>query len=192
NGIFSDLYDPSATSLRGFGGYLRLAKDAGSWEWETAVNYRSPGFEVNDIAFMNRADYVWTLANVMRVWNKPNHWYRNWIAIVGGQSQWNFDGDHTAGQLHAFTGGQLANYWNLAFYTELYPETSDDRLTRGGPVENQPTGRLFHARMNTDQRKRFVFSTRHNYIDDALGGWYYGGSGSITLKPRSNVQLSLG
>ncbi|HKP76216.1 MAG TPA: DUF5916 domain-containing protein, partial [Longimicrobiaceae bacterium] len=190
NGIFSDLYDPSATALRGFGGYLRFAKDAGPWEWETAVNYRSPGFEVNDIAFMNRADYVWTLANVMRSWQKPTHWYRNWIAILGGQSQWNFDGDHTAGQLHAFTGGQLANYWNLAFYTEFYPETSDDRLTRGGPVARQPTGRLLHARMNTDQRKRFVFSTRQNYITDALGGWYYNTSAGVTLKPQSNVQLS--
>ena len=192
NGIFSDRLDPSATALRGYGGYLRMAKDAGAWEWETAVNYRSPGFEVNDLAFMNRADYVWTLANVMRVWNKPTKLYRNWIAILGGQSQWNFDGDHTSGQLAAFTGGQLANYWNMAFYIELYPETTDDRLTRGGPAAHQPTGRLLHWRMNTDTRKRFSFSTRHNYITDALGGWYYGTNASLQAKPASNIQLSLG
>jgi hypothetical protein len=192
NGIFSDALDPSATTLRGFGGYLRMAKDAGPWQWETAVNYRSPGFEVNDVAFMNRADYVWTLANVMRRWTQPTSWYRNWIAIVGGQSQYNFDGDRTAGQLHAYTGGQLANYWNLAFYTELYPEVSDDRLTRGGPVARQPSGYLLHARMNTDLRRRVSFSTRHNYVSDALGGWYYGTSASVQVKPASNIQLSLG
>ncbi|MFL5383953.1 MAG: DUF5916 domain-containing protein [Longimicrobiaceae bacterium] len=192
NALFSDLLDPSATALRGFGGYLRMAKDAGPWEWETAVNYRSPGFEVNDIAFMNRADYVWTLANVMRAWRKPTNWYRDWIAIVGGQSQWNFDGDRTAAQLHAFTGGQLANYWNLAFYTELYPENTDDRLTRGGPAARQPTGYLLHARMNTDLRRKVSFSTRHNYVTDALGGWYYGTNASLQFKPASNVQLSFG
>ncbi|HEV7588153.1 MAG TPA: DUF5916 domain-containing protein [Longimicrobium sp.] len=192
NAIFSDLLDPSATALRGYGGYLRMAKDAGGWEWETAVNYRSPGFEVNDAAFLNRADFIWTLANVMRSWTKPTSWYRDWIAIVGGQSQYNFDGDRTAGQLHAFTGGQLANYWNLAFYTELYPEVSDDRLTRGGPVARQPSGYLLHARMNTDQRRKLWFSTRHNYITDALGGWYYGTNASVSVRPASNVQLSLG
>ncbi|HEX8242515.1 MAG TPA: DUF5916 domain-containing protein, partial [Longimicrobium sp.] len=192
NGIFSDLLDPGATALRGYGGYLRMARDAGGWQWETAVNYRSPGFEVNDAAFLNRADFVWMLANVMRSWTRPTSWYRNWIAILGGQSQWNFDGDHTAGQLHAFTGGQLANYWNLAFYTEFYPETSDDRLTRGGPVARQPSGRLLHARMNTDPRRKLMFSTRHNYITDALGGWYYGASGSVQVKPTSYIQLSLG
>ena len=192
NAIFSDLLDPSATALRGYGGYLRMAKDAGAWQWETAVNYRSPGFEVNDAAFLNRADFIWTLANVMRRWDKPNGWHRNWIAILGGQSQYNFDGDHTAGQLHAFTGGQLANYWNLAFYTELYPETSDDRLTRGGPVARQPSGYLLHARFNTDQRRKLWFSNRQNYITDALGGWYYGTSATVSVRPASNVQLSLG
>jgi hypothetical protein len=169
-----------------------MAKDAGNWQWEGAVNYRSPGFEVNDAAFLTRADFIWTLANVMRRWDKPTSLYRNWIAILGGQQQFNFDGDRTAGQLHAFTGGQLANYWNLAFYTEFYPETSDDRLTRGGPVARQPSGRLLHARMSTDSRKPFVFGMRHNYITDALGGWYYGTNFSVDVKPRPNVQLSLG
>jgi hypothetical protein len=192
NAVFSDRLDSSATSLRGYGGYLRMAKDAGRWQWETAVNYRSPGFEVNDAAFLSRADIIWTLANVMRRWDKPTHLYRNWIAILGGQSQWNFDGDHTAGQLAAFTGGQLANYWNLAFYTELYPETSDDRLTRGGPVARQPTGYLLHARWNTDERQKVWFSNRNTYIGDALGGWYYSTSGTMSVRPASNVQLSLG
>jgi hypothetical protein len=192
NAIFSDLLDPSATALRGYGGYLRMAKDAGRWQWETAVNYRSPGFEVNDAAFLSRADLIWTLANVMRRWDRPTHLYRNWIAILGGQSQWNFDGDHTAGQLHAFTGGQLANYWNLAFYTELYPETTDDRLTRGGPAARQPTGYLLHARWNTDQRQKVWFSNRNSYIHDGLGGWYFNTSGTVSVRPASNVQLSLG
>ncbi|HET7228371.1 MAG TPA: DUF5916 domain-containing protein [Longimicrobium sp.] len=192
NGIFSDLLDPGATGLRGFGGYLRMAKDAGGWQWETAVNYRSPGFEVNDAAFLTRADYVWTLANVMRSWQKPTKLYRSWAAILGGQQQFNFDGDRTAGQLHAFFGGQLANYWNLAFYTELYPEVSDDRLTRGGPVVRQPGGHLLHARFSTDARRKVVFSNRNNYITDALGGWYFNTSASVQVKPAPNVQLSLG
>ncbi|HET6762322.1 MAG TPA: DUF5916 domain-containing protein, partial [Longimicrobiaceae bacterium] len=192
NGIFSDALDGAATALRGHGGYLRAAKDAGDWQFETQVNYRSPGFEVNDAAFLTRADYVWTLANVMRRWTKPTKHYRNWTTILGGQRQYNFDGDVTAAQLHFFSGGQLANYWNVAVYTELYPEVHDDRLTRGGPVVNQPTGHLLHARMNTDPRKQVVFSTAHDYVTDALGGYQYNGNASLRIKPAANVELSLG
>jgi hypothetical protein len=192
NGLFSDALDASATALRGYGGYLRFAKDAGDWEWEAQANYRSPGFEVNDAAFLQRADYVWTLANVMKRWNKPTSHYRFWQAILGGQRQYNFDGDVTQAQLHFFTGGQLANWWNVAFYTELYPQVTDDRLTRGGPAVTQPTGRLLHARMSTDPRSRLVFSTGHYYITDALGGYSYQGDASVRFKPATNFQLSVG
>ncbi|HYH78561.1 MAG TPA: DUF5916 domain-containing protein [Longimicrobium sp.] len=192
NGLFSDLLDTQATALRGYGGYLRMAKDAGDWRWEGAVNYRSPGFEVNDAAFLTRADHVWTLANVQRNWTTPNKVFRDWTAIVGMQNQFNYDGDRTSAQLHAFTGGQLANYWSLAFYTELYPEVSDDRLTRGGPVVHQPRGRLLHARMNTDTRRDVSLSTSHDYVSDALGGWYYGANATVTVKPVPALRLSLG
>ncbi|HET6764724.1 MAG TPA: DUF5916 domain-containing protein, partial [Longimicrobiaceae bacterium] len=57
NGLFTSAFDPTLTAMRGYGGYTRLAKDQGAWQWETMVNYRSPGFEVNDLAFLTRADY---------------------------------------------------------------------------------------------------------------------------------------
>jgi hypothetical protein len=71
NGLFSDAFDPSLTALRGYGVYSRIAKDAGDWRWELAGNARSPGFEVNDIAFLTRTDFIWLNANVMRSWTTP-------------------------------------------------------------------------------------------------------------------------
>ncbi|HEX2094697.1 MAG TPA: DUF5916 domain-containing protein [Longimicrobiaceae bacterium] len=192
NGLFSDELDASATSLRGYGGYLRMAKDAGEWQWESAVNYRSPGFEVNDAAFLQRADYVWMLGNVMRRWTRPTRHYRDWTTIVGGQQEYNYDGDRTAAQLHAFTGGLLPNYWNLAFYTELYPEVNDDRLTRGGPVVRRPGGYLLHSRVSTDARKKLVFSIRGNYFGFADDARYYSLDTSLRVKPAPNVQFSIG
>jgi hypothetical protein len=192
NGLFSDVLDASATSLRGYGGYMRMAKDAGDWQWEGAVNYRSPGFEVNDAAFLQRADYVWNLANVMRVWNTPTRHYRQWLVIAGGQHEVNFDGDRTAAQLHAFTGGQLANYWNVAFYTEWYPEVSDDRASRGGPVVRRAGGHLLHARMSTDSRKKVVFQVSENLLDYSDGGRYVNTNVGLRVKPAPNVELSFG
>ncbi|HEX6913483.1 MAG TPA: DUF5916 domain-containing protein [Longimicrobium sp.] len=192
NGIFSDALDLSATALRGFGGYLRMAKDAGPWRWEGAVNYRSPGYEVNDAAFLQRADFVWTLANVAYNWTKPTRWYRDWFMIFGGQHETNFDGDRTSAQLHAFAGGQLANYWNVAVYTEVYPEVFDDRATRGGPVVRRAGGYLLHTRASTDSRKRFVFSGTVNHLSWTDGARVLSTNGSVRVKPAPNVQFSLG
>jgi len=192
NGIFSDELAPGATELRGYTAYLRMARDAGSWQWETAVNSRSPGFEVNDASLLNRSDFTWFLANAMRRWNKPTGVYRWWQGIAGAEWQYNYDGDLTSAQVHAFTGGQLNNYWDVAFYTELHPEVSDDRLTRGGPVVRAPAEYLLHARGNTDSRKRVVFTLSADYVGDADGGSYQGVSGSVRFKPAPNLQLSFG
>jgi hypothetical protein len=147
---------------------------------------------VNDAAFLNRADYVWTLANVMRVWTRPTRWYRDWVVIGGGQHELNYDGDRTAAQLHAFTGGQLANYWNAAFYAEWYPEVSDDRLSRGGPTVRRPGGYLLHTRMSTDSRKPLVFNASVDHVRYADDARYLGLNASVRLKPAPNVQFSIG
>jgi hypothetical protein len=192
NGLFSDLLDASATSLRGYGGYLRLAKDAGAWQWESAVNYRSPGFEVNDAAFLHRADYVWMLGNVRYNWTKPTRHYRWWQTLLGAQQEYNFDGDRTALQYHALTGGQLANYWYLNLFTYLRPEVSDDALTRGGPVVRRPRELFMSARLSTDSRKAVVLTTSPFHSRNAEGALGYGVNLDVRFKPASNVQLSLG
>ena len=87
NGIFSDLLDPAATALRGYGGYLRMAKDAGEWRWEGAVNYRSPGFEVNDIAFLTARTTCGRWRTCCARGTQPTSWYRNWCDPWAAQQQ---------------------------------------------------------------------------------------------------------
>ena len=77
DGFFDAPYDPLRHRLRGYGFYTRLAKNGGNWLWETAQNWRSPGFEVNDLVVLDRADYKWMNANVGRQWTMPTSWYRN-------------------------------------------------------------------------------------------------------------------
>ncbi|HST60493.1 MAG TPA: DUF5916 domain-containing protein [Longimicrobium sp.] len=192
NGLFSDALDAGATGLRGYGGYLRMAKDAGNWLWEGVANVRSPGFEVNDASYQTRGDVLWGLVNVSRQWNKPTRHFRNWTAILGGQSEWNYDGDGTGSRLHAYTGGQLPNYWNVVFYTELHQSSIDDRLTRGGPAVRRTGAYLLHTRFNTDPRKPFVFSNAYNYSEDTGGGRYVGVEASLRFKPAPNVSLTVG
>lgn len=157
DGLFGVRYDTTATALRGYGLYTRLAKENGDWLWETAQNWRSPGFEVNDLAFLDRADYRWMNVNVGRQWTTPTSWYRNIFTSVGGQQQFNYDGLRTDQQAQFYYGLEFLNYWNLRTFAIYHPTVDDDRLTRGGPVVKR-TGYTFgHVQVSTDPRRRAVF-----------------------------------
>ncbi|MDQ3696712.1 MAG: carbohydrate binding family 9 domain-containing protein [Gemmatimonadota bacterium] len=184
--------DSGRTRLAGYGGYARLAKDAGDWLWETQVNYRSPGFEVNDIAFLTRADYVWMNANLARQWTTPGRWYRSIFATAGGQQQFNYDGDLIDRQIHGFFGPTLSNYWDGSLFFIYRPATLEDRLTRGGPVVMRGTSRTTFLNLETDSRKRVVFGTSPTYGWNDEGDYGYSVNLDATIKPASNVSLTLG
>ena len=191
NGTFSDRYDPSLTSLRGFAGYMRASKESGDWLFETALNLRSPGFEVNDIAFLTRADYAWMNANLFRQWQKPTKYYRQAYWIIGGQQQYNFDGDRNDLQVQNFVEAQLPNYWWVSGWIMRRPEVFEDRLTRGGPVVRRSGAWYSSVNVNTDSRKRVSFSVNPEMgrFDD--GGRSIGLYTSIRAKPASNIVLSM-
>jgi hypothetical protein len=155
-GFFDAQYDTLATALHGYGFYTRLAKDNGSWLWETAQNWRSPGFEVNDLAYLDRADYKWMNANIGRQWTVPTNWYRSINTIAGGQQQFSYDGLRTDAQLQAFYAMQFTNYWNLRTFWIYHPTVDDDRLTRGGPAVKRTGYDFGHFEVSTDARGRAV------------------------------------
>lgn len=192
NGLFSDAYDLDAGRLSGYGGYARVAKDAGEWIWESSVNYRSPGFEVNDIAFLTRSDYFWHNVNFARSVTKPSKAFRNYFLVTGGQQQFNYDGDLIDRQYHAGLFGQFANYWPVNFFVIRRPETYEDRLTRGGPTVRRRGSTTWFGFLGTDARKPISFSTNPTYGYSEAGTVGYSYDLSITYKPANNVQLSLG
>lgn len=157
-GLFAAPYDTLATSMRGYGLYTRLAKETGSWLWETAQSWRSPGFEVNDLAYLNRADYRSMNANVSRQWTTPTRWYRNVTTIVGAEQEFNYDGLRTYEDVHAYYSIVLPSYWRIRTYAMHHATVDDDRLTRGGPVVKRDGYNHGYAQVSTDPRGRAVFN----------------------------------
>ena len=157
DGLFSTRYDTTATSMQGYGLYTRLAKENGSWLWEVQQNWRSPGFEVNDLSFLDRTDYRWMSGNLARQWTKPSSWYRSIFAIAGAQQEFNYDGLRTDFERQAYLGLEFLNYWNLRTFAIYHPTVDDDRLTRGGPVVKRTGYKFGHFQVSTDPRRRAVF-----------------------------------
>jgi len=191
NGLFSDRFDPTLTSMRGWGTYARIAKDGGDWRWETQMNVRSPGFENNDIAFLTRTDYVWMNGNISKQWTVPGSWYRSIFTSLGAQQQYNFDGDLTDRQFHGYFGFETPFYWDFNSFLILRPEVYDDRLTRGGPVVRRPATGYVQASVFTDSRKPVFFGLFPSYAWNAEGGHEIGLGVDVTLKPLSNISLTL-
>jgi hypothetical protein len=192
DGLFGARYDTLATAMRGYGLYTRLAKDNGDWLWETAQNWRSPGFEVNDLAFLDRADYRWMNANVGRQWTVPTGWYRNIFTSVGGQQQFNFDGLRTDNQQQVYYGMEFLNYWNLRTFAIHHPTVDDDRLTRGGPAVKRTGYDFGHVQLSTDARRRAVFDLsveRGRGIDSPTRAFIF--SPGVALKPAASVFVQL-
>ena len=192
DGFLTNRLDPDATAMRGAGAYLRLAKDAGNWLWEAAVNARTPGFEANDLAFLTRADYIWYNANIFRYWSRPTRWYRDLSMILGGQEQQNFDGDITDRQLHGFIGITTRNFWNFNVFYITRPDMLDDRLLRGGPSVEKPSVNALGMNMGSDSRGRINFHSYGEYSTNRLGGRGMNLGAGITYRPAPNATLTLG
>jgi hypothetical protein len=194
DGLFDTDYDPTRTSLSGYGFYARLAKETGNWLFETTQNWRSPGFENNDMGVLNRADYKWMLANVARQWTTPGKWYRSIWTSAGAQQQFNYEGDRTDIDYHANVSTTLKNYWNLGVFNIYHPSYQDERLTRGGPTVKHYGYNMYSFNFNGDSRKRFVWGFNAGIIrpvdNDEGGRRFY--NPSLTIKPSASTSLSIG
>ncbi|HET6528350.1 MAG TPA: DUF5916 domain-containing protein, partial [Balneolaceae bacterium] len=88
--------DPDKTSLSGYAGEFSVGRFAGG-AWRGSFTYQvvSPGYEVNDIGFENRADYRGISYLLMYHKTDPVEPFRFYHAFVYSSQRWNFGGDLT-------------------------------------------------------------------------------------------------
>jgi hypothetical protein len=180
------------TSMSGLGGYARFSRESGKVLFEASTNFRTPAYNNNDITFFSRADYWWMAGNIFPQWTKPSKWYRSAYLIGGAQQQYNFDGDLTDRQLHAFAQIQTLSYWWLSTFWIHRPGVYDDRLTRGGPVVRRPGIDYFSFNASTDSRKKIVANFGADRGCNRQGDCDHSYFVNLELRPKSNMTLSLG
>jgi hypothetical protein len=192
DGFFSNRFDANATALRGLGAYARFAKETGDWWWEVAGNTRTPGYETNDYAFMRTSDYIWTNTNLLRLWSKRSSWYQSAAAIIGAQTQQNYEGNRNGAQLHQYLEMSTHGFWQIRQFVIHRPSTLDDRALRGGPLVGTPRSDFLDFSVATDRRHAVVGDVEVNYYWDEWGGTNPGVTLSATYRPAPNVSVSFG
>jgi hypothetical protein len=191
NGLFTNAYDPSLRTMRGYYAYGRVAKEGGNWLFELSSMVKSPGFEANDVGFISQVDRIWMHGSVVRQFTTPNRFARNMVFIAGGQQAYNFSGDLVDRQFQAYAEATLLNYWDVGAFLILSPRRLDDQATRGGPVVGRAGGFNSFYMVSTDSRKPIAFSTQPVF-GCRDGVCWYGGNLSVRLRPASNISVRVG
>jgi hypothetical protein len=185
--------DSGATSLTGFQGEVRVAKQAGAhWLGSFGVATVTPGYEIADLGSQRRAARLDVDGQVTYVQRKPGPFVRQWQASLNGRREMNYDGDPVLNQFVGTVFLQHLSYWSITAQTTFQPRSFDDRLTRGGPVALRPTMGSGLLEWTSDGRQPVVGTVGGFYQSDRAGGRDVQGWTSAQLKISPRWDLSVG
>ncbi|MDQ3281996.1 MAG: carbohydrate binding family 9 domain-containing protein [Acidobacteriota bacterium] len=184
-------YDPTRTSLTGWGGRAMLSKASGHWRPNLQTHVYSPGYETNDAGFMVRTDIVSSHALLQYVNDNPVKGFRSRTGWAGVWQSRNFAGDTIERGGLVDVQATFANYWTSRAALFVSPGSFSDRLTRGGPLVRTPSGWSSDLSVETDERKSLIANvTAH--LEHSDDGSYVRTTGiELAAQPRTNLRLSV-
>lgn len=185
-------FDPTRTSLSGWGGRAMLSKTTGIFRPNIQVRAYSPGFEVNDSGYMQRADMISTHAVMQVVDQNPTAHTRERDGWIGVWTNRNFEGDTLERGILSNVSITYANYWQTKASLLLVGSALDDRLTRGGPLARYPGGYSFDASVISDTRKKFSVEIDGHSERYGDGSYSRNADVLLTMRPAPTLQLSAG
>jgi uncharacterized protein DUF5916/cellulose/xylan binding protein with CBM9 domain len=185
--------DPSRTALNGTSGRIGIKKIGGQRvRFDFNGGFKSPGFDVNELGFIRRADERWT-ANWLQIRSeKPSRWLRSRYLNFNAFYMWNADGDAIVRAQNVNGNVNFKNNWSAGGGVGLELREFDDRLTRGGPGAYAEGYRNFWSWLNTDNRKPLSLSMFSGAGRNGVGGWFRENNVDLTYRPMSAITVATG
>jgi hypothetical protein len=186
--------DPTATSLNGHTGNIAFSKIAGErTRGNVSIGYQSPGFEPNDLGFVQRTDWIPLNSWVQFKWEKPRKYVRTVRINFNQWAALNFDGDVLNNGLNFNAHWNFQNQWSTGFGVNANFRTFDDRKTRGGPGSYNNPGWSTWQYWNTDDRKVVSLNWNSSFGRNPTGYWsYLNLEPGVTVRPASAFSASFG
>jgi hypothetical protein len=186
-------YNPAMTSLNGAAAMVGLNKIAGERvRFSSNVSMKSPGFDVNDLGFQQRAD-TRNMSNWMQWRNeRPSKYLRSFRFNLNQWAGWNHGGDLLNSGVNVNAHATFANQWSTGMGLNRFWQPFDDRATRGGPGAFRSASRSMWGYLNSDTRKPASFNV-FGFIGKASEGsfnWEIGPE--IGFRPTSFLTASAG
>jgi hypothetical protein len=185
-------FDSTRTSMSGYGTVIDGGRSGGEhWNFLLGLRTRSPGFEVNDIGYMNSADDILGVVWVGYRYREPKGIVKRIGLNLNLYQSVNYGGDDTG--LGGNINGSVVytNNWGTYFGIERMQEYLGTSLTRGGPLTLMPGRVNTWFGGGTDDRKRVMvgFDGGTHSTDVGPAG-YYGGP-YVTIRPSGRLEVRL-
>jgi len=186
------MYDPTRTSLSGAGGRVQINKLDGHLNFMTSVLWKTPGFEINDLGYLQQADRIMPL-----IWAGYSQWepkgiYRRYNVNADIWTIYNFGGVRVQTGFEANVIMTFRNFWNAWIYGNIQTDARDASLLRGGPTILTPGRRSINGGFSTDSRKKLELEFWGNYnkgFENNLENLSFGSG--LTWKPTNYLRISL-
>jgi hypothetical protein len=184
--------DPLAESLRGHSGNISFGKIAGGWtRMNVSVGYKSPGFDVNDVGFQQRADEIPQNAWFQIRRETPGKYARSGYLNFNQWSGFNFGGDRLQLGGNFNTHWQFQNLWSAGGGVNINARRFDDRRTRGGPGGYVEPYLSTWQYVGTNDR-RAVAVNWNSAFGRGGEGRFYEFQPSVVLRPVSSLSTEVG
>ena len=153
-------FDPTRTTLVGDAQRISISKfGGGNTRFQTVYQRFSPGYEINDVGYLQRAD-----EQLFRNWfaiqnNKPNSWQNRASYNFNTFNSWTAAGLPLNFGVNQNSHIEFKNTWwgHLGFnYNNFIGQQFSDREARGGPAIRKSPDASFWGGVEGDRRWQFV------------------------------------
>jgi hypothetical protein len=150
------------------------------------------GFDVNDLGFITRSNYVNTTGWVGRSRSDPTRHTRLWHSFVNWWALAGLSGPERNLGLNWWNRVQLQNYWELMGVVEYYADGISISALRGGPAMRAPARTFASYMLRTDPRRlaNWVFHLNGSPRTQD-GSWTASFGPGLTLRPADRAELEL-
>jgi Domain of unknown function (DUF5916) len=189
-------YDSARTSLGGDAEEVRFAKFGGGLlRFETSYQRVSPGFEVNDLGYLRRADWQSFATWASLQFNHPGPFFRRLSWNFNEWNEWTSKGLPLDRAVNSNVNLELPNSWwvhlggSLGGFGTLYC----DRCARGGPALRNDGYVAPWGGLQGDPRWVVIPSVWFNYVrkDDGRS-WEYSVNPSFEFRVSSRLSSTFG
>jgi len=184
--------DPARTSLFGATAGLGIAKVGGApWLWDLSASTTTPGFELNDVGILRRADTHEVGGSVSYRRLGLQGAARQFTLGVFSNAAWNHDGVRRGTSAALFGNAVWQNFWRTYGTVTLHTRARSDDLTRGGPLMGTPRAWSVDAGLSGSHASPTQWAFGGSLFFDELGGWSAGANASVSIRPDPRLELSL-
>ena len=187
------ILDSNRTSLSGHAGTLLLGKNGNSgFRYAFNLTWRSPGFELNDLGYLRKANSIFHYYWLGYQFPKPFSIFRAFNINLNEWAGWDFAGNNTFFGGNISTWMQFNNLWSFNINFSREGQNIDDAALRGGPALYTPGNWNFNMGIHTSGTKKLQigFFTWANK-NDKNSGKSHGISSFVNIKPNNKLSFAL-